>query len=67
MARRTGSRKERFAAALARAGQTHARFAALHQVTYQHLYLVIRGKRRSPRLEAAIDAFIAAHQSAHAA
>lgn len=61
MASRSGSRKERFRAALKTAGLTHERWAALHGVTYLHLYMVLRGKRRSVRLEGAIDAFLGAY------
>lgn len=60
------ARPGRFKAALKRAGRTQEEFAALHQVTYQHLYLVLRGKRQSPRLVRAIEAFIASYPQAAA-
>ena len=59
----TLSRKARFEAALKLAGMTAEQWAAAPEygggVTRQHLYLVLKGDRVSPRLDEAMDAFIA--------
>jgi hypothetical protein len=46
-------------AALILAGLTMERFAESLDVTAHHLRLVVNGKRKSPRVEAAVDALIA--------
>lgn len=48
-------------AAVNLAGSTMEAFAAGLEVTSQHLRLVLSGKRESPRVSAAVDAFIEKH------
>lgn len=57
------TRKAQFRAALTLAGTTANRWASEHGVTGAHLHYVLAGARRSPRLEAAIDAFIREHMA----
>lgn len=66
MPRTAPTRKERFAAACRRAGTTQREWAAGRDVTYTHLYLVLRGDRQSDRLNDQVDAFIAEQEDAAA-
>lgn len=58
MTRQQVTRKAQFRAALAVAGKTAQEWAADHGVTVTHLNYVLAGERESPRLNAALDAFI---------
>ena len=55
-------RRKRLRAALAQEGLTVNAFVAALGVSRQHLYYVLTGERRSPRLEAAIQRVIAKHE-----
>lgn len=55
-------RRKELKAALALAGITGKQFAANLGVTPVHVFLVAKGERVSPRVEAAIDAFIARYR-----
>jgi hypothetical protein len=55
------TRNREFRAALALAGLTGQQFADRHQVSFGHLWQVVRGDRDSLTLETEIDAFIAKH------
>jgi predicted transcriptional regulator len=52
------SRKQRFLAALDIAGLTQESWAAREGITYQHLYMVLKGERESQSLMDRIDAFV---------
>jgi hypothetical protein len=55
-------RKERFEAALKLAGMTAEEWGRAPEygggVTRQHLYLVLKGERQSPRIVDAVDSFV---------
>lgn len=53
-------RRKRFKAGLALQEKTQSAFAREHNVTLQHLQEVLVGRRKSQRLDAAIDEVIAA-------
>jgi hypothetical protein len=63
------TRKARFKSALALVGMTQAEFAAQHDITAEHLSMVISEvySRESKSLEDKIDAFIAQIESRVAA
>lgn len=58
MLNRTERRRRQFKAAMVAAGMTLSAWAEEQGVTHTHLNYVLRGERKSPRLEAAIDAVI---------
>jgi predicted transcriptional regulator len=55
---RKEKRNREFRAALALSGLSAKQFADRHQVSFGHLWQVVRGDRDSDTLEPAIDAFI---------
>jgi transcriptional regulator with XRE-family HTH domain len=59
------STRAAFKAAVALSGSTQTQFAESLGVTVDHLMLVLRGKRESPRISAAVSALIAKHLPAH--
>ena len=59
MARKSVSRKARFKSALALSGMTAQDWCEKQEITYTHLYLVLRDDRQSKKLAATVDAFIA--------
>jgi hypothetical protein len=61
------TRKERFRAAVRVAGITAKQWCKDNEITEQHLYAVLGGKRESARLTEKVDAFIAAHGAPRAA
>lgn len=58
MSQQTESRKRALKVALARLDMTAKGFAEAQGITQTQLYEVLRGRRVSPRLSAAIDALI---------
>ena len=61
MPARRPSRKDQLRTALKEAELSHEEFAEQLGVSYQHLYLVVRGKRQSPRVLEAVELLIAKH------
>lgn len=61
MPRRSPRKARDLKAAIYRSGGTVEKFAADLGVTSQHLRLVLSGQRASPRIETAVEAFIAKH------
>lgn len=59
----TAQRKQ-LRAALAEAGLTMGQYAAMLGVSRVHLYYVLTGARKSPRITQAVAAYIAAYRSA---
>lgn len=56
-------RRKRFKVAMARLEESQAAFARRHKVSNHHLHCVLRGERKSQRLEALIDEAIARAES----
>ena len=56
--------RKQLRAALDAAGLTMGQYAAMLGISRPHLYFVLRGVRQSPRVTAAITAYIAAYRSA---
>lgn len=61
------SRKQLFLGALDFAGMTQEQWADQAGISYQHLYLVLKGERKSPPLCEKIDAFVAEQLAAASA
>ena len=52
-------RRKRFKSALALLEQTQSGFAREHKISLNHLQRILLGERKSPRIEAHIEAVIA--------
>lgn len=65
--RTMAQRRKEFRAALALAELTQTAWAASHEITPEHVSLVLSGKRESKRLIEKVDAFIAEHLTTRAA
>lgn len=61
------TRKQRFKAALALAGLKAQDWASQHDVTVQHLNMVLNEERESATLVSDVDAFIEEYLTAYAA